>query len=177
MKTDLRVLRASGEAVGTASAQPEASAAFGLFPAQVLRVERDETVILCHGREWRAVLASQVPGVIVGQSVLVALPAGGTDGTGTQGAADMPVLPALVVAAWPAPGAPASPPWQFDRDTGSLALEVAQIDLAAVGRVVLRCGETRMQFEKDGSVETRAHQITSAAVETHRIEGGSIELN
>lgn len=173
MKTDLRVLRASGEA-GSASAQPQADAAFGLFPAQVLRVGHDETVILCHDREWRAALASQVPGVITGQSVLVALPAGDSDSTGTEGSAP---LPALIVAAWPAPGAPACPPWQFDRETGSLALEVAQIDLAAVGRVVLRCGDTRMQFEKDGSVETRAHQITSAAVETHRIEGGSIELN
>ncbi|AVS89500.1 hypothetical protein [Paracidovorax avenae] len=174
MKTDLRVLRASGEEAGTASAQPHAGAAFGLFPAQVLRVGHHEAVILCHGREWRAALASQVPGVIAGQSVLVALPAGETDSTGIEGAAQ---LPALIVAAWPAPGAPACPPWQFDRYTGSLALEVAQIDLAAVGRVVLRCGDTRMQFEKDGSVETRAHQITSAAVETHRIEGGSIELN
>lgn len=173
MKTDLRVLRASGEEAGTASAQPHASAAFGLFPAQVLRMEHGEAVILCHGREWRAALASQVPGVITGQSVLAALPAEGQEGSNGNGAA----LPALIVAAWPAPGAPACPPWQFDRDTGSLALEVAQIDLAAVGRVVLRCGDTRMQFEKDGSVETRAHQITSAAVETHRIEGGSIELN
>ena len=65
----------------------------------------------------------------------------------------------------------------FVRNRLTHSLEVAQIDLAAVGRVVLRCGDTRMQFEKDGSVETRAHQITSAAVETHRIEGGSIELN
>ncbi|ABM33304.1 hypothetical protein QRO08_11740 [Paracidovorax citrulli] len=177
MKTDLRVLRTSGEDADAVSAQPDAGAAFGLFPAQVLRVERDEAAILCHGREWRAVLASQVPGVIVGQSVLVALPANGNDGLGNAGAAALPVPPALIVAAWPAPGAPVCPPWQFDRDTGSLALEVAQIDLAAVGRVVLRCGDTRMQFEKDGSVETRAHQITSAAVETHRIEGGSIELN
>ena len=173
MKTDLRVLRTSGEDAGTASAQPDAGAACGLFPAQVLRAEHGEAVILCHGREWRAVLASQVPGVITGQSVLAALPAEGPEGTSGNGAA----LPALIVAAWPAPGAPACPPWQFDRETGSLALEVAQIDLAAVGRVVLRCGDTRMQFEKDGSVETRAHQITSAAVETHRIEGGSIELN
>ncbi|WP_026432928.1 hypothetical protein [Paracidovorax oryzae] len=173
MKTDLRVLRTSGEDAGTASAHQDAGAAFGLFPAQVLRVGHDETVILCNGREWRAALASQVPGVITGQSVLAALPAEGQEGTSGNGAA----LPALVVAAWPAPGAPACPPWQFDRDTGNLALEVAQIDLAAVGRVVLRCGDTRMQFEKDGSVETRAHQITSAAVETHRIEGGSIELN
>ncbi len=66
MKTDLRVLRTSDEDAGTASAQPGCRRGLRPFPAQVLRAEHGEAVILCHGREWRAALASQVPGVIVG---------------------------------------------------------------------------------------------------------------
>ncbi|MDA8522175.1 hypothetical protein [Acidovorax sp. NCPPB 4044] len=167
MKTDARMVR--GRDTGALSSASSAAAdAFALVPAEVVRVEPDGMALVSYqGREIRATLASQVPGVVAGQPVLAALGSG----------ADAAELPALIVAAWPVPGSPVCPPWQFDRTTGSLALEVAQIDMAAVNQVVLRCGDARTQFTKDGAIETRAHQITSAAVETHRIEGGSIELN
>ncbi|WCM87173.1 hypothetical protein [Acidovorax sp. NCPPB 3576] len=170
MKTDPRTLRSSQPA---AAAFPDAAIAWSLLPAQVVRQDADGAVVLrCQGREHRAELSSQVPGVIEGQFVLAAL-ASGQEPTVPDGRA----LPSLIVAAWPSPGAPATPPWQFDRATGALSLEVTQLDLSAVSSVLLRCADARMQFSQDGSVETRGHQITSAAVETHRIEGGSIELN
>ncbi|GKT26697.1 hypothetical protein [Acidovorax sp. SUPP3334] len=147
--------------------------AWSFLPAQVIRQEADGTVTLqCQGQEHRAALASQMPGVIEGQFVLAALPAD-LQSTEPQ---DAP-LPALIVAAWPCPGAPTAAPWQFDRVTGALSLEVTHLELSAVSSVLLHCADARMQFLQDGSVEIRGHQITSAAVETHRVEGGSIELN
>ncbi|GKT19400.1 hypothetical protein AVHY2522_22330 [Acidovorax sp. SUPP2522] len=170
MKTDSRMLRSTLPVDGPAA---DPATAWSLQPAQVLRQDADGTVVLrCQGREHRAELASQVPGVIEGQFVLAAL------GSGQEAPAPGGgPLPSLIVAAWPCPGAPATPPWQFDRATGALSLEVTHLDVSAVSRVLLRCADARMQFSQDGSVETRGHQITSAAVETHRIEGGSIELN
>ncbi|GKS97671.1 hypothetical protein [Acidovorax sp. SUPP2825] len=168
MKTDPRMLRNASSLVASPT-----DSAWSFLPAQVLRQEADGTVTLQYrGQEHRAALASQMPGVIEGQYVLAALPADLPSAV----PGDAP-LPALIVAAWPCPGAPAAAPWQFDRATGALSLEVTQLELSAVSSVLLRCADARMQFSQDGSVEIRGHQITSAAVETHRVEGGSIELN
>lgn len=179
MKTDSRMLRSTSSAPANtainaaAAAAPFPDGAWSFLPAQVVRQAPDGTVTLqCQGQEHRAALASQMPGVIAGQFVLAALPAH----LPPTVPGDAP-LPALIVAAWPCPGAPTAAPWQFDRATGALSLEVTQLDVSAVSSVLLRCADARMQFSQDGSVETRGHQITSAAVETHRIEGGSIELN
>lgn len=137
-------------------------------PGTVVRVEDDgHAVIQCGSSQVQAALASHVPGVVPGQAVLLAIPA---DPASYPSAA-------LVIAAWPTHGAPMTPPWQFDRSTGTLTLAANNIELGAVNSVLLNCGDARMQFTRDGVVETRGQSITSAAIETHRIEGGSIELN
>lgn len=156
-----------------------ASAACTFVPATVSRLENDgQIVALCAGEELHAAVASHIPGLLEGQTVLLAvvtaqgraLEAAGPDTAGTS-------THPLVVAAWPTAGAPMTPPWHFDRSTGTLALAVNNLELGAVNSVLLNCGDARMQFTSDGAVETRGQTITAAAIETHRIEGGSIELN
>lgn len=148
--------------------------------ARVARLEDDGQIVVLHdGSEFHAALASHIPGLVEGQTVLLAVvvaedrapeAAVKPDPAGTES------LP-LVIAAWPAPGAPITPPWHFDRSTGTLSLAANNLELGAVNSVLLNCGEARMQFTRDGVMELRGQSITSAAIETHRIEGGSIELN
>ncbi|WP_326542165.1 hypothetical protein [Pseudorhodoferax sp.] len=136
-------------------------------PATVLQLHADGLVtVQAAGHAHSAAVATHVPGLVVGQAVLLAAACpsmGNTD--------------PLVIAAWPCPGAPIAPPWQFDRASGTLTLSAPHLTLDGIGSVLLRCADACMQFTRDGAVQTRGHSITSAAVETHRIEGGSIELN
>jgi hypothetical protein len=137
-------------------------------PGTVVRLEDDgHAVVQCGSAELHTAMASHVPGVVAGQMVLLAVPAD----------AGLATAPPLVIAAWPTPGAPMTPPWHFDRSTGTLTLAANNLGFAAVNSVLLNCGDARMQFTRDGLVETRGQSITAAAIETHRIEGGSIELN
>lgn len=145
-------------------------AACTFVPGTVLRLESDGNVsVQCADEEHCAAVASHIPGLVEGQAVLLALTAAASHAA----AAQMP----LVIAAWPLPGAPMTPPWHIDRSTGTLSLAATSLELGAVNSVLLNCGDARMQFTRDGAVETRGQSITSAAIETHRIEGGSIELN
>lgn len=156
---------------------PASSTACTFEPGTVVNLEDDgHVVVQCAGAELRAAVASHVPGLIQGQAVLLAVVAAAQPQDRMSDAAGANPAP-LVIAAWPMPGAPMSPPWQFDRSTGTLALAANHLELAAVNSVLLNCGDARMQFTRDGVVETRGQSITSAAIETHRIEGGSIELN
>jgi uncharacterized protein DUF6484 len=43
--------------------------------------------------------------------------------------------------------------------------------------VVLRCGEASITLQKDGKVVVRGLRITSTARGTHRIRGGSVQIN
>jgi hypothetical protein len=113
-----------------------------------------------------AAVATHIPGVIVGQQVLLAT----ADATPTS------ATPALIVAAWPMTGAPITPPWQFDRNTESLSLKAVNLSLSA-NHVLLQSEDAQIQLSNDGRVTTRGQSITAAALETHRIEGGVIELN
>lgn len=144
--------------------------ASGLQPAQVLqpRLEDGSITIQCLGQQWQAVASTHLPRLVTGQNVLVAM-AGPEAGRHD--------LAPLIVAAWPAADAPACPPWEFDRASGALSLRVASLELEAVQSVLVHCADTRLQFTRDGQVQIRGQAITAAAVETHRIEGGSIELN
>ncbi|HBK00662.1 MAG TPA: hypothetical protein DDZ62_12335 [Delftia acidovorans] len=144
--------------------------ASGLQPAQVLHPQQEDgsIAIQCLGQQWQAVASTHLPRLVSGQNVLVAMP------TPEPGQQD---LVPLIVAAWPAAGAPACPPWEFDRASGALSLRVASLELEAVQSVLVHCADTRLQFTRDGQVQVRGQTITAAAVETHRIEGGSIELN
>ncbi|MFG0678905.1 hypothetical protein [Delftia sp. DSM 12781] len=150
-----------------AQAIPTAS---GLQPAQVLQPQQDDgsITIECLGQQWQAVASTHLPRLVSGQHVLVAMP------SPEAGQHD---LAPLIVAAWPAVQAPACPPWEFDRASGALSLRVASLELQAVQSVLIHCADTRLQFTRDGQVQIRGQTITAAAVETHRLEGGSIELN
>jgi hypothetical protein len=43
--------------------------------------------------------------------------------------------------------------------------------------VVLRCGEASITLQRDGKVVVRGTRITSTAKGTHRIRGGSVQIN
>lgn len=144
----------------------------------VVRIEDDgQALVFCNGAELRAAVASHIPGLIAGQMVLLAEVAPQEQMPEMSGDAGILVAPPLVMAAWPSIGAPMTPPWHFDREIGVLALAATSLELGAVNSILLNCGDARMQFTRDGGVEVRGQSITSAAIETHRIEGGSIELN
>lgn len=115
------------------------------------------------GSTIEAQASTHLPALVVGQSVLLVFdPAGDRK--------------PLVTAAWPAPDAPPAFPWAFDPATGDLSLLAATLNLEA-GTLTLKSGDARLRLTADGVVELRGDRITSAAIETHRIEGGSIEFN
>ena len=168
----LRPQSSSAAAPAPVSGQPG-----NFLPGIVLRLDGDDAVwVHCAGEEHRAAVASHIPGLLEGQAVLVAVTGTASPAGVAQAGASNASMP-LVIAAWPMPGAPMTPPWHFDRGTGTLALAATSLELSAVNSVQLTCGDARLQFTRDGAVETRGQSITSAAIETHRIEGGSIELN
>ncbi|MCL1961066.1 MAG: hypothetical protein FWG56_04700 [Desulfovibrionaceae bacterium] len=111
----------------------------------------------------RAMLATHVPPVLPGQHVLV-----------MPGAKDMP---ALVVAAYPPEGQMGGLPLSYEPGSGTLEIRGVKIKLVGQREVVVECGDASFVVSEDGAVQTRGDRILSAAMETNRIEGGSIEFN
>jgi hypothetical protein len=118
------------------------------------------------GVTHRAAVATHLPGLVLEQPVLVLVDS-----------AQVGELLPLVIAAWPMQGAPITPAWMLDPGSRKLSLEANSVEIKGLNGVVVGCGEAKLSIERDGSVDVRGNSITSAAIETHRIEGGSIELN
>ena len=154
--------QAPTDETGVADSNPNLQARW----AQVVELASDGTIRARTeaGDIVPAMLATHIPGVVIGQFVMLA-----------NGPAGNPI--ALVVAAQPAAGAPTAPPLHFDPETGELRIQGVTLQLQADTQLTLLCGDCTFVLTRDGLVELRADRIVSAAVETHRIEGGSIEFN
>jgi hypothetical protein len=111
------------------------------------------------GVQYPAVLATHVPGVALGQRVLVAF----------DGAA------CLIIAAWPQ--ANQAPLLQYDAVQGRLQINAAQLDIQALSTLELVCGPTRISLDVSGRLEIHGNDILSSAMGAQRIEGGSIDFN
>lgn len=111
------------------------------------------------GVQYDAQLATHVPGVALGQRVLVAL-----DGT-----------LCLIIAAWPQ--ANQAPLFQFDATLGRLQINAAQLAIQALSTLELVCGPTRISLDVSGRLESHGNDILSSAIGAQRIEGGSIDFN
>lgn len=131
---------------------------------QVIHCDADKVLVALAQREpCAAAVSPQLLTLSAGQTVLVVI-----DPTGA--------MPPLITAAWPMPGEMQEQPWAFNSNTGELQLRASRLSLEA-DTLMLRSGDAYLQLNADSTVELRGEQITSAAIETHRIEGGSIELN
>ncbi|ABM34330.1 hypothetical protein QRO08_05375 [Paracidovorax citrulli] len=95
--------------------------------------------------------------------------------------------PALVLAAYPLREAAAMSNGQdsgvqsagvgFDPTTGTLRIHAQRLDLTALGSVEIRCGDSVLRFNAQGSVVLEAQAITQSSIGPYRIEGASIDLN
>jgi hypothetical protein len=122
------------------------------------------TVILSEGQiRLDAVLAEQVLTVTPGQRVAVMV---------APGAGDL----SLVVATFPQPQNP-GPQIGYDAATETLTLSARHLHLQAEDGLHLLNAGASLALKPDGSSELRAERIVASAIETHRIEGGAIELN
>jgi hypothetical protein len=94
-----------------------------------------------------------------------------------------PLLMGLVV---PAPGAalleallaaPAAPARPAPAPPAEARLDGRRVVLEGRDEVVLRCGEASITLSRDGKVTIRGARIVSTARGTHRIRGGSVQIN
>lgn len=83
----------------------------------------------------------------------------------------------LVVAAWPLHDSAVDMPLHFDAATGTLRIQAARLNLGALARIELQCGEAQLRLTLDGKVHIEGQHIVSAAIGSNRIEGASIDLN
>lgn len=88
-----------------------------------------------------------------------------------------PGCPPLVTAAWPTDAQDAGPMLELDEASGTLSISASRLKLAGVASVELACGDASVRVTVDGRVEILGNEILSAAYGSHRIEGGSIDLN
>ena len=121
-----------------------------------------------------AQLAPHITQVVPGQRVLLVRPEG---------------FAPLIIAAYPlsqpehadtstdanAP-LPASP-FDFDPRTGTLTIRATQLKLEALGVVELHCGDAILRLNAQGELFSHAQSIVQSAIGSHRIEGGSIDMN
>jgi uncharacterized protein DUF6484 len=77
-------------------------------------------------------------------------------------------MPAAVVEVLP-PAAPEAP--------REALVDGRRVLIEAADEVVLRCGEASITLQRDGKVVVRGTRITSTARGTHRIRGGSVQIN
>ncbi|MDQ1835219.1 hypothetical protein [Massilia scottii] len=110
-----------------------------------------------------AEIATHILSVVKGQRVAV-MDGGGEDGY-------------LVIAAWPLHNKVADEPLSFDAATGTLRIQAARLNLAAVATIELHCGEARLRMTLDGKVHIEGIELLSAAIGSNKIEGASIDLN
>ena len=112
----------------------------------------------------QAMLSTHIPLVSVGQRVLLA---------GVE-AIDNPVL---VIAAYPVPGQNSVVPFSYDSVSDSWQIKAVHLKIVGEREVAIQCGDASFVVSEDGTVSTRGERLLSAAIETNRIEGGSIEFN
>lgn len=112
------------------------------------------------GMVQQASIATHIPYLLPGQQVAVL-----EAGTGW-----------LVVAAWPQPGQ-VEQPLHFDPATETLHIQAARLNLSALAKIELCCGEARIRLSLDGKAHIEGAEILSAAIGSNRIEGASIDLN
>jgi len=110
-----------------------------------------------------ASIATHIPYVLPGQRVAV------LDGGEQAGW--------LITAAWPVCDSKIEAPFHFDPATGTLRIQAARLNLAAVANIELTCGEARIRLSVDGKMQIEGKEILSAAIGSNRIEGASIDLN
>lgn len=137
------------------------SASYGIFT--VTRVDDGHVKIEAGTDALDAVLASHLLAVLPGQTVAVLLP-------------ESNALPALIIAAYPMNTA-TSPALAYDSASETLTLTAKRLRLVGENGVEVLGRQCRLMLQSDGTFEVRAEQIVSSAIETHRIEGGAIELN
>jgi hypothetical protein len=139
----------------------------------ILRIDSGGAAIVeIEGQAMPAEIATHLPWPVPGQRVAVLLDAD---------------APALVVAAYPLRDAAATAPGQdggveaagvgFDPATGTLRIHAQRLDLTALGSVEIRCGDSVLRFNAQGSVVLEAQAITQSSIGPYRIEGASIDLN
>ena len=110
-----------------------------------------------------AMLAEQVLAVVPGQRVAVLV---------APTAEDL----SLVVATFPRQPNQ-RPQLGYDAATETLTLSARHLRLHAEDELCLQNVGASLSLKPGGSSELRAERIVASAVETHRIEGGAIELN
>jgi len=123
-----------------------------------------DVTVSVDGFDFQAVLATHIPPVFQGQRVLVAT-------------SRMPGCPSLIIAAYPTKEGYPSAPFVFDAVSGTLQIRGAKLMLLGEQEVVIECGPASFVVTADGSIKTRGERLLSSAIETNRIEGGSIEFN
>jgi hypothetical protein len=158
-KTSVRALRATMATPASPTIPASRAASGGQQFATVNALDGARIGVEYGGVQYDAQLATHVPGVALGQRVLVAF----------DDAA------CLIIAAWPQ--ANQAPLLQFDAALGRLQINAAQLDLQALGTLELVCGPTRISLDASGRLEIHGNDILASAIGAHRIEGGSIDFN
>lgn len=141
----------------------------------ILRIDSGGAAIVeIEGQAMPAEIATHLPWPVPGQRVAVLLDAD---------------APALVVAAHPLRDAAATATALgqdggieaagvgFDPATGTLRIHAQRLDLTALGSIEIRCGDSVLRFNAQGSVVLEAQAITQSSIGPYRIEGASIDLN
>ncbi|MES2264689.1 MAG: hypothetical protein V4724_39830 [Pseudomonadota bacterium] len=143
--------------------RPAASQAMSHIAATVRSVSGATCDIDIGGAPYRSAIATHILSVVPGQRVAVL---DGGPGAGY-----------LVIAAWPLDNQAADTPLNFDAATGTLHIQAARLNLAALAGIELQCGEARIRMTLDGKVQIEGNEVLSAAIGSNRIEGASIDLN
>jgi len=130
---------------------------------EVLTVDGRSALLWDGAARIEALLAEHVLTLETGQQVAALLP------HGTQARP-------LIIAAYP-PESDKHPAITYDPDAQTLTLSARCIRVVAADRLDISNDSSHVSLQVDGTFEVKAERIISAATETHRIEGGAIELN
>lgn len=84
---------------------------------------------------------------------------------------------ALIIAAQPLEDQVNSAPFSYNAENEVLEIRGVKVKLVGQREVAIECGDACLVVSEDGSIRTSGERILSAAIETNRIEGGSIEFN
>ena len=130
---------------------------------EVLRADGRSALLWDGTDRVEAVLAEHVLTLEAGQKVAALLPYG------------IEAKP-LIIAAYP-PESDKRPGIAYDPQAQTLTLSARCIRVVATDKLELSNDTSRVALQVEGTFEVKAERIISAAIETHRIEGGAIELN
>jgi len=88
-----------------------------------------------------------------------------------------PNLPIVVGFLQPSPGAQLLAAVLEAPGSRDARVDGKRVILEGADEVVLRCGDASITLQKDGAVVVRGRRISSTARGTHRIRGGSVQIN